>query len=162
MKNKKIESKISNQFLFKEKKPLDIGFKVFKLDTSNLAQWNTTSIKEKGELFARFHEIENSIKSDRTDLDVVYEVMLKLGISLDSSVTEIQINDKKVYSIGNDSQVFVCVDYGKDGIKPEDVEEMCKSSPTKIVLAQQAFKDDVDLSNAYYLLKNRNIEVKLL
>ena len=113
-------------------------------------------------MFERPHKLENSIKSDRTESDVVYEVMLKTGIPLDCPVKEIQINDKKVYSIGDDSQVFVCVDYGKDGIKPEDVEEICKFSPEKIVLAQQAFEDDVDLSNAYYLLKDRDILIELL
>ena len=74
---------------------LDIGFKVLKLDTSNLAQWDSTPTEEQGALFARLHEIENSVKSDRTDLDVVYEVMLKLGVPLVFPVQEIQINDKK-------------------------------------------------------------------
>ncbi|UKI41468.1 MAG: hypothetical protein L6V95_15885 [Candidatus Melainabacteria bacterium] len=79
-------------------------------------------------LFARLHEIENSVKSDRTDLDVVYEVMLKLGVPLDFPVQEIQINDKKAYSIGENCLVLVCIDYGKDGISPEDVEKNVRIS----------------------------------
>ncbi len=130
---------------------LDIGFKVLKLDTSNLAQWDSTPTEEQGALFARLHEIENSVKSDRTDLDVVYEVMLKLGVPLVFPVQEIQINDKKAYSIGENCLVLVCIDYGKDGITPEDVEKMCEYLPAKIVSTQQAFKDDVSLSNAHYI-----------
>ena len=140
----------------------DTGFKVFKLDTSNLAKWDNSPLEEAGALFARLDEIENSVKSDRTDLDVVYEVMLKLGVPLDYKVIPIGINDKKAYSIGEDCLVLVCIDYGKDGITPEDIEAMCEYLPAKIVSTQQAFKDDVELSNAHYILKDRDIEIKLL
>ncbi len=58
--------------------------------------------------------------------------------------------------------MLVCIDYGQSGITPEDIEEMCKYLPAKIVSTQQAFKDDVALSNAHYILKDRNIEIKLL
>lgn len=140
----------------------DTGFKVFKLDTSNLAQWDNTPLEEAGALFARLHEIEQSVKPDRTAIDVVYEVMLKLGIPLDYPIQELQVNDKKAYSIGTNCLVLVCIDYGQGGITPEDIEEMCKYLPAKIVSTQQAFKDDVALSNAHYILKDRNIEIKLL
>lgn len=159
---KKLTENTNGQLSLEEKQPLDIGFKVLKLDTSNLAQWDSTPTEEQGALFARLHEIENSVKSDRTDLDVVYEVMLKLGVPLDFPVQEIQINDKKAHSIGENCLVLVCIDYGKDGITPEDVEKMCEYLPAKIVSTQQAFKDDVSLSNAHYILKDRNIEIKLL
>lgn len=159
---KKLIEDTNGQLSLEEKQPLDIGFKVLKLDTSNLAQWDSTPTEEQGALFARLHEIENSVKSDRTDLDVVYEVMLKLGVPLDFPVQEIQINDKKAYSIGENCLVLVCIDYGKDGITPEDIEKMCDYLPAKIVSTQQAFKDDVSLSNAHYILKDREIEIKLL
>lgn len=159
---KKLIENTNGQLSLEEKQPLDIGFKVLKLDTSNLAQWDSTPTEEQGALFARLHEIENSVKSDRTDLDVVYEVMLKLGVPLDFPVQEIQINDKKAYSIGENCLVLVCIDYGKDGITPEDIEKMCDYLPAKIVSTQQAFKDDVSLSNAHYILKDRDIEIKLL
>ena len=104
---KKLTENTNGQLSLEEKQPLDIGFKVLKLDTSNLAQWDSTPTEEQGALFARLHEIENSVKSDRMDLDVVYEVMLKLGVPLDFPVQEIQINDKKAYSIGENCLVLV-------------------------------------------------------
>ena len=159
---KKLTENETNQLSIEQKEPLDIGFKVFKLDTSNLAQWDSTPIEQEGALFARLKEIENSIKEDRTPLDVVYEVMLKLGIPLDYPIQEVEINDKKGYSIGENCLVLVCIDYGKDGITPEDVEKMCEFLPAKIVSSQQAFKDDVSLSNAHYILKDKDIEIKLL
>ena len=152
----------NGQLALEEKKPLDIGFKVFKLDTSNLAKWDSSPLENAGALFQRLDTIENSVKSDRTELDVVYEVMLKLGVPLDYKVIPIEINDKKAYSIGEDCLVLICLDCGKDGITPEDIETMCEFVPAKIVSSEQAFKDDTALSNAHYILKDKNIEMKLL
>lgn len=141
----------------------DVGFKVFKLDTSNLVMWNSTPTQDKEEIYQRMSLLRETIKPDRNDLDVVYEALLKLGIPLDYSVTEVEVNDKKAYSIGEDCLVLICLDYGKDGITVEDIKTMCDDYiPAKIVASEQAFKDDVALSNAHYILKDRNVEMKLL
>lgn len=141
---------------------VDTGFKVFKLDTSNLTLWDSTPTSDDDEVVQRILSMQDTIKLDRTDFDVVYEVMLKLGIPLDYPITEVSINDKKGYSIGENCLVLVCLDYGKDGITPEDMEKMCEFLPAKIVSSEKSFKDDTALSNAHYILKDRNIEMKLL
>lgn len=140
----------------------DTGFKVFKLDTSNLVEWDSTPTQDEQIVAQRFSLLNETIKPDRTDLDVIYEVMLKMGIPLTYKVTPTQINDKKAYSIGEDCLVLICLDYGKDGITPEDIKEMCELIPAKIVSSEQAFKDSTALSNAYYILKDKDIEMKLL
>lgn len=152
----------NGQLALEEKKPLDIGFKVFKLDTSNLVEWDSTPTQDEQVVAQRFSLLNETIKPDRNDLDVVYEVMLKMGIPLDYKVIPTQINDKKAYSIGDDCLVLICLDYGKDGITPEDIKEMCELVPAKIVSSEQAFKDSTALSNAYYILKDKDIEMKLL
>ena len=142
---------------------VDTGFKVFKLDTSNLVKWDSTPTENTKELTQRMALLQNTIKPDRNDLDMVYETMLKLGIPLDYSVTEVSVNDKKAYSIGEECLVLICLDYGKEGITADDVKTMCEEYvPAKIVASEQAFKDDVALSNAHYILKDHNIEMKLL
>lgn len=142
---------------------VDTGFKVFKLDTSNLVKWDSTPTEDTQELTNRMALLQNTIKPDRNDLDMVYETMLKLGIPLDYSVTEVSVNDKKAYSIGDECLVLICLDYGKEGITADDVKTMCEEFvPAKIVASEQAFKDDVALSNAHYILKDHNIEMKLL
>ncbi len=152
----------NGQLALEEKKPLDIGFKVFKLDTSNLVEWDSTPTQDEQVVAQRFSLLNETIKPDRNDLDVVYEVMLKMGIPLDYKVIPTEINDKKAYSIGEDCLVLICLDYGKDGITPEDIKEMCELVPAKIVSSEQAFKDSTALSNAYYILKDKGIEMKLL
>ena len=152
----------NGQLALEEKKPLDIGFKVFKLDTSNLVEWDSTPTQDEQVVAQRFSLLNETIKPDRNDLDVVYEVMIKMGIPLDYKVIPTEINDKKAYSIGEDCLVLICLDYGKDGITPEDIKEMCELVPAKIVSSEQAFKDSTALSNAYYILKDKDIEMKLL
>ena len=143
---------------------VDTGFKVFKLDTSNLVKWDDTPILDNNtqDLFTRMNNMVESIKTDRTELDVVYEVMLKLGIPVTYKIFETQVNGRKVYSIGEDGLVLVCLDKANGGITPEDITAMCDLAPAKVVAAENAFKDDVALSNAYYISKDKGIEIELL
>lgn len=143
---------------------VDVGFKVFKLDTSNLIKWDSTPTEDVEELQKRFAILNETIKPDRNDLDVVYEAMLKLGIKLDIPIKEVNINNKKAYLIeDNNAYTLICLDYGSDGITADDMKTMCEEyKPTRIVASEQAFKDDVALSNAHYILKDHNIEMKLL
>ena len=143
---------------------IDVGFKVFKLDSSNLTKWDSTPTEDVEELQKRLALLNETIKPERNELDVVYEAMLKLGIKLDIPVKDVNINDKKAYLIeDNDAYTLICLDYGSDGITADDMKTMCEEyKPTRIVASEQAFKDDIALSNAHYILKDHNIEMKLL
>ncbi|MBQ6855243.1 MAG: site-specific DNA-methyltransferase [Alphaproteobacteria bacterium] len=141
---------------------VDVGFKVLKLDTSNLVKWDDTPVSETDVLRERFDSVVKTLKFDRSELDVVYEVMLKLGIPVTYKVAPIDINGRKVYSIGEDGLVLVCLDGSNGGITPEDISAMCDLTPAKIVAAEEAFKDDVALSNAYYISKDKGVEIELL
>ena len=148
--------------LLEQKTNLDIGFKVFKLDTSNLVKWDATPTDDEEELKRRFLQMKDSLVAGRTPEDLVYEIMLKLGIPLDYSVNEIKVNNKQAFSIGDDCLVLVCVDKEHGKITPEDVEAMCEYAPAKIVTSEEAFADDSALSNAFYILKDRDIEMKII
>ena len=144
-----------------EKKPLDIGFKVFKLDTSNLRIWDSTPITGDNqiEMFTeRMNSMIDSIKDDRTDMDVVYEVMLKMGVPLDVPVQYIEVNGKVVYIVGD----FLLMIALFDNITAEDIDGMAAYAPAKIVCAEQGFADDSALSNAHYILRDKQIELKLV
>ncbi len=141
---------------------VDVGFKVLKLDTSNLVKWDDTPVSETEVLRERFDSVVKTLKFDRSELDVVYEVMLKLGIPVTYKVNLTDINGRKVYSIGDDGLILVCLDGSNGGITPEDISAMCDLTPAKIVAAEEAFKDDVALSNAYYISKDKGVEIELL
>ena len=139
---------------------LDIGFKVLKLDTSNLKTWDATPIEEdQMELFVeRMNNMIHRVKADRTDMDMVFEVMLKLGVQPTAAVEKKDINGKSVYSV-EDALILICLD---KNIKPEDVEAMAEFASGKIVISRDSFADDTAMSNAHYILKDREIELKLV
>ena len=142
---------------------LDLGFKVFKLDTSNLKTWDYTPITGDDQLKIkvladRMNSMIDTIKDDRTDMDVVYEVMLKMGVPLDIPVQYTEINDNIVYIVGD----FLLMIALYNNITAEDIDAMSAYAPAKIICAEQGFADDSALSNAHYILKDKEIELKLV
>ena len=139
---------------------MDVGFKVFKLDTSNLKTWDGTPIEDRqiDIFYERLNSMIDTVKDDRTDMDVVYEVMLKMGIPLDVEVQYMEIGDKIAYIVG-DFILMICL---AKNIIAEDIENMAQYAPAKIICAEAGFADDSALSNAHYILKDRAIELKLV
>src|SRR5665648_1101872 len=73
-----------------------VCFKVLKLDRSNIQKWQP----DYDYLELSLTEFVNNYVDGRTELDVVYEIMLKYGLDLSYPVDEYTIDGKKVYSIG--------------------------------------------------------------
>ena len=144
-----------------EKTPLDIGFKVFKLDTSNMKLWDTTPIADGGtdELVERMNQMVRRIKPERSDLDMVYEVMLKLGVPLTYPVQQLNINGKPVYEVGEDCLLLICL---AEFVEPEDVQAMADYAPAKMIMSRDCFTTDTAMANAHYILRDRQIELKLV
>ena len=145
-----------------EEKPLpDVGFKVFKLDTSNLKTWDSTPVTEDDMqiLLDRMNSMIHRVKFDRSDMDMVYEIMLKLGVPLTYSAGKIDVNGKTAYTVGEDCLLLICL---ADDVRPEDVEAMAEYAPAKLIIASDSFNDDTAMANAHYILRDRGIELKLV
>ena len=145
-----------------EEKPLpDVGFKVFKLDTSNLKTWDSTPVTEDDMplLLDRMNGMINRVKSDRSDMDMVCEIMLKLGVPLTYIIGKIELNGKTAYTIGEDCLLLICL---AEDVQPEDVEAMAEYAPAKVIIARDSFADDTAMANAHYILRDRGIELKLV
>ena len=144
-----------------KKAPLDIGFKVFKLDTSNMKLWDTTPIADgdADELVERMNQMVRRIKPERSDLDMVYEVMLKLGVPLTYPVQQLNINGKPVYEVGEDCLLLICL---AEFVEPEDVQAMADYAPAKMIMSRDCFTSDTAMANAHYILRDRQIELKLV
>lgn len=150
-----------NEWSYAIKNIIDVGFKVFRLDTSNLKFWDSTPIMGDNQLemfTERMNSMIDSIKDDRTDMDVLYEIMLKMGVPLDTAVQYIEIDGKIVYIVGD----FLLMIALYNDITAEDIDAMAAYAPAKIVCAEQGFKDDTALSNAHYILRDKQIELKLV
>ena len=140
---------------------VDVGFRVFKLDTSNLKTWDSKPIADDDlpTLYDRMNGMINRVKTDRTDMDMACEVMLKLGVPLTYSITQVKINGKATYSVGDDCILLICL---AENVLPEDVEQMTEYAPAKVIIARDSFANDTAMANAYYILRDKGIELKLV
>lgn len=144
-----------------EKEPFDIGFKVYKLDTSNLKSWDSTPIEndQLDILYDRMNQMISRVKPDRSDMDMVSEIMLKLGVPLTYPVGRTELNGKAVYAISADCLLLICL---AENIQPADVDSMAEYAPAKVIIARDSFTDDTAMANAYYILRDKGIELKLV
>ena len=139
-----------------EAKNLDIGFKVLKLDTSNIRKWQP----DYDNLEQSILDYVDNYVDGRTELDVVYEIMLKYGLDLTYPVDEFTVAQKKVYSIGF-GMLMICLDNEitievAKGIL-EKVKELAPES-TRVVFKDNGFKTDSNKTNIKEILKCGGIE----
>ena len=129
-------------------KDLDIGFKVFKLDSSNLKKWDPDYNNIQQSLTI------DSIKKGRTNEDLVYEIMLKYGIDL---TLPIEKHDN-IYSIGFGALVICLDDNISKDITNSILEFTKDSSTSRVVFKDSGFKSDADKTNIKEILKTNNID----
>lgn len=138
---------------------LDIGFKVFKLDNSNLVKWDNTPTTDEEEVKKRIQQSIFYLVEGRSDLDLMYEIMLKNGLSLTLPVEEREFDGVKAYIINHpDYKVLVCL---QPNITLSAVEEMDKETIGTYIFADRCFADANILSNTEEILKKKDKEMRL-
>ena len=137
----------------------DIGFKVFKLDTSNNRAWHYDEKFDENLFIKRLNSMIDRVKPDRTDLDMVYEVILKLGLKLTEPVEKLEFYGKISYSVGENCLILICLD--KD-VEIETVKKMAELAPAQIIFGQNSLKDLSAVSNAKFVLRDLKIEMKFV
>ena len=128
----------------------DIGFKVFKLDSTNVNEWDSNMKLDEKELALRLGEV---FKEGRSKEDILYEIMLKYGV-FDKQVEEINVNGKTMYRVGK-RYMIVCLD---NQITSEDVKAIGELSPKTVIFDEAGFRDDNEKINATYNLKQCGVE----
>lgn len=129
---------------------LDVGFKVFKLDDTNLKIWDEESIDIEKNLL----DIVEPVKEGRSQEDIVYEILLKYGVDLTTPIEQKNIAEKTVYSVGM-GYLLICLE--RD-LTLEHIEEMAKKQPARIVFYDEGFKNDTVRTNAQQILKRYGVE----
>ena len=139
---------------------LDVGFKVFKLDSSNLIKWDNTPTTDEEEVKNRIKQLSmDYLVAGRNDLDLLYEIMLKYGLSLNLPVEERKFDGVPTYIINHtDYKVLVCL---QPNITLSAVEEMDKDIIGTYIFADRCFSDANILSNTEEILKKKNKEMRL-
>lgn len=143
------ENESEGLFATDEQFNTDIGFKVFKLDSTNINEWDSSLKLEDKQLAEKYGKV---FKDGRTDEDVLYEIMLKYGV-FDQKVKEIQVNNKTMYKVGEDT--VVCLD---DYISESDIKCISELKPKKVIFKESGFNTDNDKINAIYNLEKAGVE----
>lgn len=137
-----------------EKRELDTGFKVFKLDSSNLKRWDS----EFGNLEEHLFAAQYNILEGRSQGDLLYEIMIKQGISLNAEIREVKIGRKTLYDIGRGALLI----FLEDNIDLRDINEIVKQKSSfmdsKVVFRDSGFADDTVKTNAIQILKQAGIK----
>ena len=116
-------------------KKLDIGFRVLKLDSSNMQD-----VYYRSEEFSERTLFEDNIKPDRTPEDLLFQVMLDLGIELSSKIETKQIGGKSVYFVDS-NYLIACFD---EDVNEDTITEIAKMHPVYFVMRDaSAAKDNV-------------------
>lgn len=148
-----------------EAQKLDIGFKVFKLDRSNVKEWDVEfdglNEKQAAENLAfEFSKTMEILKDGRTEQDLLYEVILKFGLPLSTKVETKEVDGKTVFVVGHGVMI---ASFAK-GLTSAQIGKMLdlkadfvQASEFKVVLADESFATDNDKTNAMQLFKQRGI-----
>ena len=125
---------------------LDTGFRVFRVDSSNYEEvehtpkdWNQQEL----DLFL------NNIKSDRTDLDLLFGCMLDWGVQLSLPMTTEEVDGKNIYTV-NEGDLVACFD---DKVTDNVVRTMAEKQPLRVIFRDSCFERDADKINIYETFK---------
>ena len=119
---------------------LDIGFRVLKCDTSNMKDvyYNPDDYE-----IGMFDQLTDNIKEDRTPEDLLFQVMLDLGVLLSSKIEETTIAGKKVFNVeGN--YLIACFD---DNVTDEVITAIAKQEPYYFVMRDSSMASDSVATN---------------
>lgn len=119
---------------------LDIGFRVLKLDSTNMKDvyYNPAEYDQ-----TLFDSLSDNIKEDRTPEDLLFQVMLDLGVLLSSKIEESIIGGKKVFNV-EDNYLIACFD---ENVTAETITAIAKQQPYYFVMRDSSMADDSVATN---------------
>lgn len=133
---------------------IDYGFRVYRLDESNMQDvyYRPQDYKQEAlDLFA------DNVKPDRTADDLLAQVMLDWGLPLSLKIEQVRIAGKQVYKVAGDS-LYACFD---KGIDEEFAKAIAQDKPLRIVFRDNGFKNDTAKTNVKQLLKQLSPETEM-
>ena len=157
----KLRNDGGGQMRLGEGQGLDLGFRVFKLASSNIRAWEPN----RDDLPTTLHDSIEHLKADRTEQDILFELLLKLGLDLTIPIELKSIAGKAVHNIGAGT-LLVCL---AEKIITTEVEplalgiaawhkELAPAGETTVVFRDSAFADDVAKTNLTAILQQHGLE----
>ena len=118
----------------------DGGFRVLKCDSSNMKNVYYNPSEYEPSLFTR---LEDNIKEDRTSEDLLFQVMLDLGVLPSSKIEETTVAGKRVFNV-EDNYLIACFD---DNVTEEIITEIAKQKPYYFVMRDSSMANDSVATN---------------
>lgn len=134
------EENADNSSLLTPNSKLDTGFRVLKCDTSNMKDVYYNPAEYEVNMFSH---LEDNIKEDRTPEDLLFQVMLDLGVLLSSKIEETTIAGKKVFNV-EDNYLIACFD---SDVSEETIKAIAKQKPYYFVMRDSSMASDSVATN---------------
>ncbi|OAI08084.1 site-specific DNA-methyltransferase [Methylomonas methanica] len=139
----------------------DTGFRVFKLDSSNIHAWEPN----RDDLADTLLQHAEHLKTDRTEQDILFELLLKLGLNLTVPIEQKNISGKTVHSIGAGT-LLTCLAPQISNNEAESLalgivewhKQLSPAGETQVVFRDSAFADDVGKTNLTAILQQNGLE----
>jgi adenine-specific DNA-methyltransferase len=136
------------------KSPPDLGFRVFKLEESNLTTWDSQVRHDADALVDQLGLHVRHIREGRSVEDILYEILLKSGYPLTTTVERVQIEGKTVFSVA-EGLLLVCLE---PELTLELIRAIADEEPERVVCLDEGFAGNDQLkTNAAQLFKNKDI-----
>jgi adenine-specific DNA-methyltransferase len=134
---------------------VDFGFRVLKLAESNIEDWDSGEASKSPENLLSALKTSR-LKSGRSEQDVVFEVLVKFGVDLSSTVEETKVGKGSIWKIGGGDLIVIV----SAGLTVADLHSIVKMSPKVVVMLDEAFSPESLKTNARAILKDAKIELK--
>ncbi len=157
---KKIEEELKSKakegdlFEEKEERSLDTGFRVLKVDDTNMKDVYYSPSEYSQHMLL---DLESNIKEDRTDIDLLYGVMLEWGVPLSLSHITENIDGKRVHFV-NDTDLVACFE---DNVPEEVIRDIANRKPMRVVFRDSSFKNSPDKINVTEIFKTLSPETTI-
>ncbi|MEM9887355.1 MAG: site-specific DNA-methyltransferase [Bacteroidota bacterium] len=130
----------------------DLGFKVFKLAQSNFKVWDGSV---ENDLSKQIEISINHLQPDSKELDILFELLLKMGFELTLPIQKLRLVDKKVYTIQNKA-LMICLE---QELNEAVIRAIAAEHPARFVCLDAGFKGNDQLkANAVQIMKSHNVQ----
>ncbi len=148
------KSKEGELFKDEERKPLDTGFRVLKVDSTNMKDVYYSPSQYNQQMLL---ELESNIKEDRTDIDLLYGVLLDWGVPLSLPHVTEKIGGKDVHFV-NDTDLVACFE---EHVPEEVIREIASRKPLRVVFRDSSFRNSPDKINVTEIFKTLSPETTI-
>lgn len=150
----KVTSKESDTAEESQDNTLDTGFRVLKVDSTNMKDVYYSPSEYNQQMLL---DLESNIKEDRSDIDLLYGVLLDWGVSLSLPHVTETIGGKKVHFV-NDTDLVACFE---ENVPEEVIREMANRKPMRVVFRDSSFRNSPDKINVTEIFKTLSPETTI-